>query len=390
MSPPRNDGGKKSEITFSLEEYAERLAAVRRGMQSAGVDTLLVHTFSNIFYLIGHQTTGLANYHCLVIPTAGQPFLVVRRLECLLAETTSWLDDFVVWDDHENPAVVTVRELQRRAMDRGVVGVDKGSISVSAQLVDQIVSGLRNATIKDAGGIVESLRRIKSPTEISYIKEAGRLTSLGILAGVEAVRPGTTENEVAAASVTAMYNGGSEFMSREPTVTSGPRSGIAHTSFKRRRIESGDAVLLEMSACYNRYSAPLMRVVSVGAPSAALKSYADVCVASLEAAIAAAKPGATAGDVEKAVADAYRAAGLSAGKRAGYSVGIGFPVSWMEADIIALKRDDPTVLEPGMVFHIVPAIREPRKFAVGCSETVLITPSGNEILTSADRKMFEV
>jgi Xaa-Pro dipeptidase len=187
-----------------------------------------------------------------------------------------------------------------------------------------------------------------------------------------------------------MYSAGSEFMSREPTVTSGARSGIAHTSFKRRRIELGDTVLLEMSACYNRYSGPLMRAVSVGRPSDSVKKYSDACIASLDAAIAVAKPGVTAGEVERAVGNAYRSAGLSAGKRAGYSVGIGFPVTWMEADIIALTRDDSTVLESGMVFHIVPAIREPRKFAVGCSETLLITPSGNEILTSVDRKLFVV
>src|SRR3546814_19442524 len=76
--------------------------------------------------------------------------------------------------------------------------------------------------------------------------------------------------------------------------------------------------------------------------------------------------------IERAISDVYRAHGLSAGKRAGYSVGIGFPPTWMEAEIIALKRDDPTVLQPGMVFHIVPALREAGQFAVGCSETVQI------------------
>src|SRR3546814_2056149 len=83
--------------------------------------------------------------------------------------------------------------------------------------------------------------------------------------------------------------------------------------------------------------------------------------------------------------DVSRAHGLAAGKRAGYSVGIGFPPTWMEAEIIALKRDDPTVLHPGMVFHIVPALREAGQFAVGCSETVLVTENGVEVLTKLER-----
>src|SRR3546814_6806386 len=77
------------EKTFEVPEYHRRLAAVRERMGQAGVETLLVHTFANIFYLIGHQTTGLANYHCLVIPARGEPFLVVRRLEWPLADARS-------------------------------------------------------------------------------------------------------------------------------------------------------------------------------------------------------------------------------------------------------------------------------------------------------------
>ena len=379
---------EKTEMTFGLDEYRRRLAKVREGMSQSGVDTLLVHTFANIFYLIGHQTTGLANYHCLVIPPSGDPFLVVRRLEAPLAAACSWIDDFVIWEDHEDPAAVTIAALVERGLDRGTIGIDKSSISVSARFMEMIQSSISTAVFKDAGGLVEAARRIKSEVEVDYIRRAGAMTSLGVQAAIDAIRPGVTENDVAAEAVSAMYRAGSEFMSREPTVTSGPRSGIAHTSFKRRVLETGDSVLLEMSACYNRYNAPLMRVVSIGDPSDQMKKWADACIAGLEGAIAAVKPGATAGDVELAVREAYQAAGLSAGKRAGYSVGIGFPVTWMEAEIIALKREDPTVLEPGMVFHIVPALREARKFSVGCSETVLVTETGHEVLTQLDRKVF--
>lgn len=381
-------GPEKSEMTFGLDEYAGRLATVREGMGRLGVDTLLVHTFANIFYLIGHQTTGLANYHCLVIPAQGDPFLVVRRLEAPLAQASSWINDFVIWEDHEDPSVVTIEALRKRGLNRGTIGVENSSISVSARFMEQIQSGLTNTSFKDAGGVVEGARRIKSPAEIEYMRRAAVMTSLGVKAAIDAIRPGVTENDVAAEAVSAMYRAGSEFMSREPTVISGTRSGIAHLSFKRRVLEAGDCVLLEMSACYNRYNAPLMRVASIGQPCDQMRRMGDAVLAGLEGAIAAVKPGATAGDVERAVSDAYRAAGLSAGKRAGYSVGVGFPVTWMEAEIIALKRDDPTVLEPGMVLHIVPALREPRKFAVGCSETVLVTDSGHEVLTKLDRKVF--
>ncbi len=382
--PPPN----KSEMTFDLGEYEPRLAAVRQRMAQSGIDTLLVHTFANIFYLIGHQTTGMANYHCLVVPAASAPCLVVRRLEAPLADACSWIDDFEIWEDHEDPITITIEALRTRGLDRGTIGVELSSTAVSAQFVERTQSEVPSSTIKDASGLVGGVRRIKSEAEIECIRQAAVITSKGVRAALIAIMPGATENEVAAAAVSTMYRAGSEFMSREPTVSSGPRSGIAHTSFKRRVLETGDSVLLEMSGCFNRYNAPLMRVASIGEPSDRMKKLSDACLTGLEDAIATVKPGATAGDVERAVSDAYRAAGLSAGKRAGYSVGIGFPVTWMEADIIALKRDDPTVLKPGMVFHIVPALREARKFSVGCSETVLVTERGSEVLTTLDRRVF--
>lgn len=380
--------GYSYERTFEVREYHRRLAAVRERMGQAGIDTMLVHTFANIFYLIGHQTTGLANYHCLVIPMSGEPFLVVRRLEQPLADACSWIDDFVIWEDHEDPVDVTVRTLRERGLGTGAIGVEKTSLAVSAHFMESLRSAFASVRIVDASAMVGACRSIKSPAEIAYIRKAAEITAKGIRAAVEEIRPGVTENDVAAAAVSALYRAGSEFMAREPTVNSGPRSGIAHSTFKRRVLEQGDTVLLEMSACYNRYSAPLMRVASIGQPAERVTRMSDACITGLQAGIAAVRPGALAGDIERAISDVYRAHGLAAGKRAGYSVGIGFPPTWMEAEIIALKRDDPTVLHPGMVFHIVPALREAGQFAVGCSETVLVTENGVEVLTKLEEVLF--
>src|SRR3546814_11500886 len=89
-------------------------------------------------------------------------------------------------------------------------------------------------------------------------------------------------------------------MARGPTFIPGPRSGIAHSTFKRRVLEQGDTVLLEMSACYNRYSAPLMRVVSLGQPAERVTRMSDACIAGLQAGIAAVGPGALAGAIGRA------------------------------------------------------------------------------------------
>jgi len=349
---------------------------------------LLVHSIQNIFYLTGHQTTGIANYHCLVVPNSGDPYLILRRLELLGAQKYSWLDDFSIWSDHEDPADVTVAAIRERGFSKGVVGIDQTSSYLSVHTHRKLTGGLPGATFVDAAGVVEELRRKKSPAEIEFIRKAADITVKGMVAAAGEARAGRTENDVAAAAVSAMYRAGGEYQAREPTVNSGPRSGIPHTTFQRRVLRAGDAMILEMSGCYNRYCAPQLRTVSIGKPSDDVKRTHDACVAALGASIAVAKPGALAGDVERAYSRTLSDHGFDAGKRAGYSIGIGFYPTWMEAEIIALKKDDTTVLEPGMAFHIPPVLRVADTYGAGCSESILITDDGNELLTVLNQEIF--
>ena len=59
----------------------------------------------------------------------------------------------------------------------------------------------------------------------------------------------------------------------------------------------------------------------------------------------------------------------------------------VEGHIVSLRRDDPTRLEPGMVFHMPPALRIPLQYGLGFSETVLVTPTGCEVLTDTPRRL---
>ena len=113
---------------------------------------------------------------------------------------------------------------------------------------------------------------------------------------------------------------------------------------------------------------------------------AALCIEVLEATMAAIRPGATSAEVDRVGREMMTEAGFweNYRKRAGYSVGIGFS-SWVESGIASLKEDDPTVLRPGMCFHLPIALRLYGEAGVGFSETVLVTESGCEALGTAPR-----
>jgi Xaa-Pro aminopeptidase len=71
-----------------------------------------------------------------------------------------------------------------------------------------------------------------------------------------------------------------------------------------------------------------------------------------------------------------------------YSVGLGYPPNWADCPVTIVQGDQ-TILQPGMVFHLPIALRDEGRYGVAMSETVVITDTGNEVLTQLDRQLFQ-
>jgi Xaa-Pro dipeptidase len=377
---------------FSEAEYNRRQEATRQQMAERGLDTLLVFNAENILYLCGYQTIGYSSYLCLTVPLEGEMTLLVREMEMGCAQYYAWLDDLIFYSDHEDPVEVLVAAMKERGRATGVVGIEKDAAFIGANRAGQLETLLSGeAKVVDGAGTVEPARAIKSAEEIEYLRKACRATEAGMLAGIEAVNVGATENDVSAAMFAATVGGGSTFMSSQPIVTSGPRSGVAHTTFDNRLIQSGDVVLLELGGCVNRYSGGLMRSVTLGAVPDEVHRMAAVCREALEAAIDATAPGVPAGVPDDRCAEVIRKAGYEQNfrKRTGYSVGVSYPPDWGEGHIISMRHGETALLQPGMVFHIPPALRQYGEWGVGTSETILVNETGCEVLTQGiSRDLF--
>ena len=129
---------------------------------------------------------------------------------------------------------------------------------------------------------------------------------------IEAIEVGKTENDVAAESYRAMTATGGEFFCNSPIVTAGPKSGIAHTTYHRRKLERGDPVAIEIGATWNRYTSPLFRTAAVGEASAELQRMHDACKEAMEAAIEAIKPGCTVSGCARGLSEGDRRPGFRA------------------------------------------------------------------------------
>jgi Xaa-Pro dipeptidase len=376
-------------LAFPVAEYEDRVARVRREMARRGLDALLVHTPENICYLSGYQTPGYYMYQVMVLPVADPPLLITRLIEQTNVFGFSWFENSLTYVDGQDVLELTAESLRKTGLDTRRIGLETGCWFLTPNQVDRLRVLLPRARWVDAAGTVEGARAVKSPAEIAHLRRAAHIAGLGMRAGIDRIEAGASERRVAGAIHEALIGAGGEHMGMPPFVSAGDRTMLVHhTSYSAEPFRGGDVVFIELSACVWRYSAALLRCAFIGPVDPEIERRAQVSLDALDAAIEAVRPGATSGDVHGAWHRAVVKGGYQINKRAGYSLGLTFAPDWGEGHLLDLKERDPTVLVPGMVFHIPSSIRVPGRQSVGVSETVLVTAQGHEVLTNLARRFF--
>jgi Xaa-Pro dipeptidase len=372
--------------TFAREEYEDRLAGVRRRMAERGLRAFLTHTPENIYYLTGYQTAGYYTYQALIVPEApaSEPVFVIRLPERTNVLARSWLHAMVTYEDTDDPVEVTYRAMADAGLTRGVIGVEKEAWFLTVRDFERLAGRLgSDALIVDASGLVEGLRVVKSAAEIAYIRAAAKMANAGVRAGIEMAEVGRSEDEVAAEIHRVMVGLGSEYPSLPVMISSGPRAALTHATWEGRVLEKGDLVPIELSGCYKRYGAALFRTVYLGdQPSELIRRMDAVVTESLDAIIDAMRPGVLSDQLDRLNREIRARHGFPRPLRIGYSMGISFPPGWGEGHALSLGSGETRTLEPGMVFHVPVNIRLWGQAFVAASETILVTPTGREVLTS--------
>jgi Xaa-Pro dipeptidase len=135
-----------------------------------------------------------------------------------------------------------------------------------------------------------------------------------------------------------------------------------------------------------------MRTVWIGHSPEKAKDMMKTCEEALDAALSMVRPGNTCADVHNAAQAVIDRRGYTDNyrKRTGYGIGISFAPDWGEGNIVSLFHNVNRELQPGMCFHMPPALREYGLFTVGVSETVLVTETGCRTFSTIPRSMLEV
>jgi len=255
------------------------------------------------------------------------------------------------------------------------------------ETVDWLKMAAPGTMVKDIRASLTELRLVKSPTELTLLRQAIDLSVDAQLEAMRMMRPGLWEYQVGAKMVETHAMGGSEAEAYAPIVGAGPNSTALHYDKLSRKIEDGDIVVLDVGAQYSGYAADITRTLPAnGKFTPRQREIYEIVLGAQEAAIRAVKPGmdmCAKGDksVYKIARDYINSHGKDQhGKPLGpYFVhGLGHSIGLNVHDPGELCRP----FTPGMVITVEPGIYIPEEnLGVRIEDDVLVTETGYELLT---------
>jgi Xaa-Pro dipeptidase len=379
----------RMETAFPKDYYLGNLALIQADLQARDLACVAIFDPESIYWLTGYRSIGYFTFQCALVLRDGGPLLVSRRVNRAVALSNENITGFVAIEDTEDAVEVLARTLTERVASDRAIGVETSAWYLTVQAWKALSKALRNELV-DWGGLIERSRTIKTPAQLGYMREAARAAVAGLDEAVQVIAPGQTENDLAAAMLYGATAAGSEY-TRVPLVVTGQATGVCFTTWQRRPILQGDVVFLEAAGNINRYHAVIARTCIAGKATPEHRRFADLVIESLNRAIDAIRPGVTSGQVDAACRAVFEQAGIGDyfDHRTAYAIGIGFPPNWAEGRFLSLRPGDPTVLEPGMTFHVVPSLFMP-EYGFCFSESVAVTEGGCEVLTDYRRELIEV
>lgn len=365
-------------LAFAPAEYLARRDALRALMAERGIDVVVLTTTENTYYLTGFGSLAYGAT-ALAMRADGKAIWVMRRTELsnirALADQL-WANEGLGVVDGQVHAEVLEGAMADLAGPNAVIGVEFSAVQPILRGFLGPLGGSRK--VVDATGLVEHLRRIKSPAEIALLKQAGAIAAQSCRDGFAALHEGMTDSALAVAVTDSLLRNGSGRMAQMPNVCAGLRTARAHVTWCGAPIRRADVINIEPAASVHDYHTPIYRIYSLGPPQDIVRRMFDTCREALDEGYARVRPGMTSHEAARIFESVIEKAGFAENMvtRPAYSIGAAFPPGWGEDSVMAIRRDNEQVLEEGMCFHVVPCLYMDGVGCVPASMPSVLTAKG--------------
>ena len=253
-----------------------------------------------------------------------------------------------------------------------------------------------NVTVQNIDPMLDAMRSIKSPREIAVIREATRITGLGIMEAMREARPGLYEYELQAPAEFVFKKHGSQAAAYFALIATGQNTFYSHYHFNTAKLQDGDLVQFDYAPEYKYYVSDVTRVFPAnGKFTAWQREYYTIYLRLYQALMTSIKVHVAPRDIIKeavvkmdAILASYKftdpkikaaATQFVDRYRNSRSNSLGHTIGLEVHDVLLASE----TLEPGALFTIEPAMKIPElNLGLRLEDVILITETGYENLSA--------
>jgi len=216
------------------------------------------------------------------------------------------------------------------------------------------------------------------------MRRAQAITDEAFKAILDFIKPGLTEQEVAARLVYEMMRRGAEKVSFDPIVASGPNGSRPHAVPTERKLEHGTFITMDFGCKVEGYCSDMTRTVALGQPAQEMERVYSVVLDAQKAGINAARAGVTGQEVDAAARRVIEEAGY--GEYFSHSFGHSLGLDIHESPNASPRET--AVLPAGAVISAEPGIYIPGRFGVRIEDVLILKEDGCEDITRSPRQLI--
>jgi len=359
------------------------LTLVREALAENNIDTLLVLEEKNRRYLSGYTSEDTPfdeSAGALLITDSRQILLTDSRFETQAGKEAPSFEVICYKESlaKELPGVL-------KSLGTGKLGYETARMTVFRY--DGIIKELNEQQIPvelvGTENIVESLRMIKTESEIESTRKALAIAEAEFVDFIRDVKPGLSE-KAAAWMLESRLRTSADHISFPPICGSGPNSAMPHAVPGIRELRAGEPILFDWGTRVNGYCSDISRTVLIGQPDETFKTAYQTVFDAQRKATEAIKAGVSSKAVDGIARNYIESKGFK--DKFGHGLGHGTGLAIHEGPRLSPTVD--TVLQAGMIVTVEPGIYLPGWGGVRIENMVVVREDGPEVLNSLNEGNF--
>lgn len=365
----------KAHMSLSRVERLQQITATTNLAAIALVPGPNMVYFTGLHFHLSERPTLV-----LIPKQAGQtPVIILPALEADKPDSAPFKMQKFTYTDEDGPAGAFQQACAALNLKGAWLGVEGRRMRVlETHYLDEFAPGIQ---YEMAESLIAQLRARKDESELAFTRQAIDVAQRALLATLPFVKPGVSEREIAAELSIQLFQAGSEELPFQPIIASGPNGALPHAFVTERKVQLGDLITIDWGANVEGYFSDLTRTYALGEVDAELQKAYELVKQANAAGCAAAAPGRTGQDVDRAARKVIADAGYGQyfTHRTGHGLGL---EGHEEPD---MKEGQTAPLDAGNLFTVEPGIYIPGKGGVRIEDNVVITATGAEVMTDLPR-----